>query len=351
MQRILRHSIFWIAYLLLQSYIEFAWISHSFASMVPWERFLMAFNEEAIQLIIKIPLVYLSFYIINQYAISNKHYIKAVIFLLAILTLSIIAHRYLVVKILLPYIYKEVKTEEPFLITRIISSFIDLVFLIGIANAIKQFSYQLELRDREKNLIKEKLEAELHLLKAQTNPHFLFNTLNNIYALARKNSSQTADVVMKLSKLLRFMLYESSKNRIPLAQEIKLIQDYVELEKIRYSDRLTVDFTIDVENELSEITPLILLPLIENAFKHGASESRFDSFIKISLIVKNEQLLFTVENSKDPTGETDLKENIGLKNLKRQLELLYSRYNLELQNEESVFKVELMIDLDSKIVL
>lgn len=351
MQRILRHSIFWIAYLLLQTYIEFAWISHSFESMLPWERFLMALNEEAIQLTIKIPLVYLSFYIINQYAISNKYYFKAVILLLVILTLSIIAHRYLVVKFLLPYIYKEVKTEEPFLLTRIISSFIDLVFLIGIANAIKQFSYQLELRDREKNLIKEKLEAELHLLKTQTNPHFLFNTLNNIYALARKNSSQTADVVMKLSKLLRFMLYESSKNRIPLAQEIKLIQDYVELERIRYSNRLSVNFTIDVENELSEITPLILLPLIENAFKHGASESRFDSFINISLTVKNDNLLFIVENSKDPNEETEVIENIGLKNLRRQLELLYHKYELKLNNEHLKFTVELSIDLKSILTI
>jgi LytS/YehU family sensor histidine kinase len=147
------------------------------------------------------------------------------------------------------------------------------------------------------------------------------------------------------------MLYESNKDSIPLTQEIKLIQDYIELEKIRYSDRLTIEFSIETDNDLNEIAPLILLPLIENAFKHGAGETRFDTFIKIDLKVKTARLLFTVENAKDPTGETAIIENIGLKNLRRQLELLYSRYNLDLQNGENVFKVELMIDLDSSIVL
>jgi len=347
MQRIIRHVIFWVAYLMLQSYIEFAWISHSFSSVAPVERFLMALSEESLQLLIKIPLVYLSFYIISHYAIQLKNYVTAIIFLLLTTTLALIAHRYMVVKVLLPYIYHEVKVEDPFSITRIISSFIDLFFLIGIANAIKQFSSQLALREREKNLIKEKLEAELHLLKAQTNPHFLFNTLNNLYALARKNSDQTADVVMKLSKLLRFMLYESGKKRIPVSQEIKLIQDYVELEKIRYSDRLSIDFNIDIDHEHYEITPLILLPLIENAFKHGASETRFDTFININLKLTEAQLYFSVENSKDPSGETEIIENIGLKNLRRQLELSYYNYKLNLQNEESSFKVELMINLNS----
>ncbi len=351
MSRILRHVIFWFAYLMLQSYIEFAWISHSFASIAPWERFLMALSEEALQLFIKIPLVYLSFYIISYYAITNRKYVLAITYLIAIVALSLIAHRFLIVKLLLPYIYHETKVEDPFSIVRVISSFIDLVFLIGVANAIKQFSSQLALKDREKNLIKEKLEAELHLLKAQTNPHFLFNTLNNLYALARKNSDQTADVVMKLSKLLRFMLYESGKNRIHLAQEIKLIQDYIELEKIRYSDRLTIEFKIEVDNELSEITPLILLPLIENAFKHGASETRFDTFIKIALQVKNGYLKFIVENSKDSSPESELIENIGLKNLRRQLELLYTQYKLQLHNEENSFHVELDIDLNSYLTL
>lgn len=350
MNRIIRHSLFWISYLMLQSYIEFAWISHSFSSVPPWERFLMALSEETLQLFIKIPLVYLSFYIINQFAILNRQYLKAIISLIGLVIIALIAHRFLIIKILLPYIYLDNSVEEPFKVTRIISSFIDLVFLIGIANALKQFSSRLTMKEHEKNLIREKLEAELNLLKAQTNPHFLFNTLNNIYALARKNSDKTSDVVMKLSKLLRFMLYESAKSRIPVTQEIKLIEDYLDLERIRYNERLKLKFTYNNDKSTDEITPLILLPLIENAFKHGASESTIDSSIDIQLSIRNGVLNFSVLNSKDENAGTAT-ENFGLKSIRRQLELLYKDYNLQINDEKHSFMVHLVIDLNSYVEL
>ena len=351
MQRIFRHVIFWVAYLLLQSYIEYAWISHSFASVAPWERFLMALAEEFLQLFIKVPLVYLSFYIINQFAIVKRQYLLTILSLIVLIILAIVAHRFLVIKILLPYIYLDPEIENPFAITRVISSFIDLVFLIGVANAMEQFSSRLSMKEQERNLIKEKLEAELHLLKTQTNPHFLFNTLNNIYALARKNSDKTADVVMKLSKLLRFMLYESAKKSIPISQEIKLIEDYLELERIRYNDRLDLQFTYKLDNNSYQITPLLLLPLIENAFKHGASETRFDTRISIELNVANNQLDFRINNNKEDTGDSGIIENIGLKSIRRQLELIYTSYKLDIQDEKINFNVHLKIDLSSYVEL
>jgi LytS/YehU family sensor histidine kinase len=223
----------------------------------------------------------------------------------------------------------------------------DVGFAAGVATVIKQIRLQMAAREKEKNLIKEKLETELKFLRNQTNPHFLFNTLNNIYALARKKSDDTADVVMKLSKLLRFMLYESKKNLIPIGDELKMLDDYIELEKIRYNGKLTLSFLREVDNESEQIAPLLLIPFVENAFKHGVSESRFESFINLDLKLQNSVLLFHIENTKESTGQERVRENIGLSNVRRQLELMYKDYEMDVQNEVNLFKVSLKINLES----
>ena len=201
-------------------------------------------------------------------------------------------------------------------------------------------------KETEQEIIKKKLETELQFLKAQTNPHFLFNTLNNIYALARKKSDNTADVVLKLSKLLRFMLYESQKENITISEEIQVIDDYIELEKIRYSSGLKLNFLKSVDNELELIAPLILLPFVENAFKHGASESRFGSIINIDLYLLEGNLYFKIENSISSETQKMQPEKLGLKNIKRQLELLYPEHSLEIENDETHFAVTLNLKLN-----
>ena len=126
---------------------------------------------------------------------------------------------------------------------------IDIGFVAGVAIMIKQFRLQLADRQKHSDLIRDKLETELKFLRNQTNPHFLFNTLNNIYALARKKSDETADVVMKLSKLLRFMLYEAKDQQIKISDDIRILDDYIELEKLRYNDRLTLSFIREIDDE------------------------------------------------------------------------------------------------------
>ena len=199
----------------------------------------------------------------------------------------------------------------------------------------------------EQLLVKEKLETELKYLRNQTNPHFLFNTLNNIYALARKKSEQTPDAVMKLSKLLRFMLYDAAKPLITLGDEIKMLEDYIDLEKIRYNDKLNVSFLKDISDEQELISPLLLLPFVENAFKHGASESRFISFIHVEMKLHDGILFFSVKNSKENNGGKCTGATIGLNNVKRQLELLYTEYDMQVLNETSVFIALLTINLKS----
>jgi len=208
----------------------------------------------------------------------------------------------------------------------------------------------IELKQTAQQLRIEKQEAELNFLKAQTNPHFLFNTLNNIFALAQEKSDLAPESILKLSAILRFMLYKSADPFLPIEQEIKVIQDYIDLEKLRYDESLRVRFDYKIRDLQQPLPPLLLIPLVENAFKHGASEAREQSFVDIRLTVDGQRLFFEVKNSTETHEETQvLKENIGLSNLRRQLELLYREYDLSLAQGVSEFTATLQINLASHV--
>lgn len=208
----------------------------------------------------------------------------------------------------------------------------------------------IKLKRDAKRLRVEKQEAELNYLKSQTNPHFLFNTLNNIYSLARIKSDLAPESILRLSKILRFTLYETSGEYICVEQELKIISDYIELEKLRYDESLRVNFNYDVEDMKQALPPLLLMPLVENAFKHGVSETRNRPFLDIHLSINKRKLVFIVKNSTEVVTETPgVKENIGLGNLRRQLELLYTDYNLSVDQGPAVFTATLKINLSSHV--
>ena len=228
------------------------------------------------------------------------------------------------------------------------------VFFFGIIRHIYNY---IKLRQVTQQLRIEKQQAELNYLKSQTNPHFLFNTLNNIYSLARDKSDLAPESILRLSKILRFMLYETSGEYIAIEQELKIMSDYIALEKLRYDESLHVNFNYDIEDMKQALPPLLLIPLVENAFKHGVSETRHQPFVDIHLSVKKRQLAFVVKNSAEafpgegslPAGQAGVKESIGLSNLRRQLELLYTDFNLSVQQSESVFTATLKINLASHV--
>lgn len=213
------------------------------------------------------------------------------------------------------------------------------------------YSYQYRnLKLQAQQLKIEKQRAELNYLKSQTNPHFLFNTLNNIYSLARDKSDLAPESLLRLSKILRHMLYETSGKFISLEKELKIIDDYIALEKLRYDDTLQVDYHYDLEDKKQSIPPLLLIPLVENAFKHGASETRDTPFVNIHLSLKNRNLTFIVKNSIDKSESAgQMHENIGISNLRRQLELLYSDYLLDFEKKNLVFMATLKINLASYV--
>jgi len=220
------------------------------------------------------------------------------------------------------------------------------VLFFGVARHIHHY---INLKRATTQIRIERQAAELNYLRAQTNPHFLFNTLNNIYSLAKDKSDNAPESVLRLSKILRFMLYETAADYISAEQELKVIDDYIALEKLRYDDSLHVSFNYDSESLKQALPPLLLIPLVANAFKHGASETRDHPFVDIRLSIKNQQLLFVVINSSEPPGELTIKPNIGPSNLRRQLELLYTEFILSVQHSESVFTATLQINLTSHV--
>ncbi|MEJ0056590.1 MAG: histidine kinase [Bacteroidota bacterium] len=175
----------------------------------------------------------------------------------------------------------------------------------------------------------EKKQAELSFLRSQINPHFLFNTLNNIYSLSQYQPQLVSESVVRLSKILRYLLYETSHELVPVGKEIRILTDYIDLEKLRYSETVSIRFTHEVEDLSEMMPPLLLIPLVENAFTHGISVSRGNRFVEVECILRDRQLRFVVRNSIYPAVDyqEEAKENIGLPNLRRRLTLLYKEFD------------------------
>ena len=194
------------------------------------------------------------------------------------------------------------------------------------------------------------LRAELDALKAQLHPHFLFNSLNNVYAFALDNSPRTPETILRISSILRYVLYEGSVSRVSLKKEIEVLESYIELEKIRYEERLELNLNVRGTVNTQEIAPLLMLPLVENAFKHGASETMGTPWINIDLLVNGAEFTFKVSNSKPDTRAKTLQPpgtHIGLSNVQKRLHLLYTgKHTFRVHDEEDVFVVELKLTLN-----
>lgn len=202
-------------------------------------------------------------------------------------------------------------------------------------------------RDQRKllKINEQKKIAELSALKRQLNPHFLFNTLNNLYALALEKSEKTAEVIERLSDMLDYMLYRTNHKFVLLQKEIELIENYLALEKIRYGNRVAVTFDYEAPNDV-KIAPLLLLTFIENAFKHGVRQELRKASIVISLNLTAEAILFKIKNSKPMTTveSQNTDEALGLNNVRRQMELLYpNAYELQLHDEAASYEVQLKL--------
>lgn len=237
------------------------------------------------------------------------------------------------------FAYKEIFAFGSFVVMNTIAMFGGFIKFFKLWYAEQQQKQQAE---------SEKLHAELELLKAQLHPHFLFNTLNNLYSLVYEKSNKAPQMLLRLSGLLSYVLYECKADQVLLSREMEIIRDYISLERERYGDRLDVslNFSGDINDRM--IAPMLFQPFIENAFKHGTSEQLGNVWMSIDLSVKNDQLYFKIINSFDPNNVIGSGKGIGIGNIRKRLELLYpGRFDLQNGIEDDVYIVSLSLELNA----
>ena len=309
-------------------------------------QFWRAVGTAFISLPAKLLIVYFFLYrIIPKFWNINANKIWLVAEATVVFMAGLFLFRLLGIYFVAPYMYNNHFPSDFWYIRDMLVALLQIGYVTSIAIAVKFARLRQYAMERDKILVKEKLETELKFLRNQTNPHFLMNTLNNIYALARRKSDEAPEAILKLSDLLQFILYKSTGPFISLAEEVEIIEHYLKLEQLRYTERLNICFKKEMDRGAYQISPLLLLPFVENAFKHGISETRFETFIHMKLKVDDGQLLFDIENSKEHTETKIEKSSIGLCNVRRQLELTYNNFMLDVKDEEKIFKVHLKIDL------
>jgi len=224
-------------------------------------------------------------------------------------------------------------------------SYLSMNVMAGFCCMIVLFKYWIKKQQEWMQAEKEKVTAELQLLKAQVHPHFLFNTLNNIYSVSLETSPKTSQLILKLSSLLNYILYECKTEHVLLEKEIKVMKDYIDLEKERYANKLEISLNIEGDIKDKYIAPLLVLPFLENAFKHGTSEQLEKPWLSMNLTVIQNTLRCKIANSKN--ADVTVNENgIGIMNVKKRLALLYrNMHELEINNEVDFFVVSIVLQL------
>lgn len=342
--RVTKHFLFWMVYISF-----FTILYGSFE-----EKYYFQFRWQALFLPEKIISTYLVIYYLLPKYLLGKKYIS--FFLQLIILLLIMGFLHWVTSVLFaqPIFYpQEESWGAIWYPAKIIKSSTSIYPVVAIAVVIKLFQKWYSFQQATQQLTQEKLAAELKLLKAQIHPHFLFNTLNNLYALTLKKSDLAPDVVLKLSDLLNYMLYECNANHVPLNKEIDMLENYIALEKIRYGERLEIAYHLKGDIAGNMIAPMLILPFVENSFKHGLSEEIEAAWISIDISVYEGQLTLKVDNSrsehKSATEDISYKRGIGMSNVKRRLELLYEgKYDLKVIDTDVSFLIVLKLDLTNE---
>ncbi|MCZ2102465.1 MAG: histidine kinase [Chitinophagales bacterium] len=211
----------------------------------------------------------------------------------------------------------------------------------------------LQQQREKKELENQTLQSELRFLKSQINPHFLFNTLNSLYALTLKKSDLAPEIVLKLSEMMRYMLYDCNEKAVDLSKEITYMQNYLELEKLRHGDKVNIHLDIQGDADKNKIAPLLLIPFLENAFKHGIKDATSPGFVNMDIQILDRQLMMKIENSRLPSIPKSIDKRtggIGLINVKRRMDILYpNHHSLNIQETPNTYLVELHLNLNNNI--
>lgn len=359
--RLRRHLYFWITWWLFQGFLySFVALYNSSAFL---DRLPVSLIESAIFLVVHIFLSYsLMYFVIPRYILKQK-YIATIAWVAFLVLIAAGLSALLSITLVDPLraSWQADKSRytgppPPLYIKVHLSLMAGLrggITIGGVAAAIKLMKSLYLKEQRNLQLQKENAESQLQLLKAQVHPHFLFNTLNNIYSYTQNTSPEASRLVTGLSDLLRFILYECNQPLVPLSKELKMIRDYIELEKVRYGNELELHIDLPGEKETGslQIAPLLVLPLIENCFKHGTSQILEQPWISLKITLEGQQLRMKLLNGKStqqPPSGSNGTSGIGIRNVEKRLALLYpGKHELIITNDEDVFIVNLKVELET----
>mgnify|MGYP003575009732 CR=1 FL=1 len=352
--RFRRHFLFWFCWWIFQSFLySFVFV----ISDIPyWYHLQIAAIEAILYLTAHMFLSYSLMYGVVPRLILKGRYLPALFAVVGLFLITAVLSAamglYLIYPIrqwVLPSIYKApVHPNYTNFYLALLAGLRGAITIGGLAAAIKIMKYWYVKEQQNLQLQKENIAAQLNLLKAQVHPHFLFNTLNNIYAHTQTSSPAAAKLVLGLSDLLRYMLYECRLEKVSLQQELKMLKEYLLLEQARYDDRLDIILDMPELEEDYAIAPLLLLPLVENCFKHGTSTVIKQPWIHLSITIGAGQLHMKLANGKQP-GEAaaPIKKGIGIANVQQRLNLLYpDKHTLQVYDEEAMFVVSLKLQLE-----
>jgi len=330
---ILGHTFFWLLYI----------ASEFFANrvhMMPgqeWRFFQSIFLTLPALLI---PTYFIALFVVPRYLITDK-WLPFILWILAIMILLFFA------RIKWAELIQYLESGRYFQIPagKMMKNIIRDYAIIALAVCIYIIGDYRKKQNLNAQLNRAKAEAEIKLLKGQLHPHFLFNSLNNIYSLALIKSDQTAESILKLTELLEYLLYRANQDRVPLLKEVELLKHYIDLEKLRQGEKLKINSDINIQKESAQVAPLILLPLAENCFKHGGPGTDGIFHIGITLQADDKKLTFNITNSKRKRKDGEnVNGGIGLQNLRQRLQLLYpGRHQLDIQDETDLFIIRLSI--------
>jgi two-component system, LytTR family, sensor kinase len=345
-RRIARHVVFWIVYILYEVLL-YGWSD--------LDRFqFLATHEFWLDLPMMLLIVYVNLYALMPAFLSAKKYLSYGVSLFLVLLLGGCYSRYIGYKVWLPWdqthfpLAFQSEPKHFFVPIRIVRNTLNFYPVVALTMLIKVLRNSLV---REKGLREAEAarhQAELSFLKAQIHPHFFFNTLNSLYALTQKGSRKSSEMVLRLSGVMHYMLYESNGDRVGLDQEIAHLKDYIAIEELRFADRLDVSFQCTGNQNGKTIAPLLLLPFVENAVKHSLSQETGRARIRLELSVEGEELVFGVVNSYKEAPVASPHRGVGLDNVKKRLRLTYPSHQLTVHTTADTFSVQLKLALDEK---
>lgn len=333
LQAVVVHTLFWLLYV----------ASEYFANMMHWQ---LAKNGQFFgSTFLSLPILILPTYFIAMFAVPR--YLKtsqwpAFLFWVLVAALFVFFAR---IKWMEWVNYLEFNEHYQMPPSKALKNIIRDYSIIALAVCIYIIGDYRQKQQLNERLYKAKAEAEIKLLKGQLHPHFLFNSLNNIYSLALVKSDLTADSILKLTELLDYLVYRAGMEKVPLAKEVELLENYTGLEQLRYGEKLKIEQDIALKNDAVQVAPLILLPFAENCFKHGGAGKDGLFRVNISLRADDQQLVFQIANSKKKgRGQATVSGGVGLQNIRQRLELLYpGNHRLSIDDGTENYQVRLEI--------